>query len=189
MLRGTVAPGLASSWSHLRGLANSGWWLKPKNRGAAPVHGDCRRRQPNPVSRRPEAGGGGDEENPHMAASQIWGSERSGSHRERYSITVEARARGRGARHLVGELRGAVPELREVRLGLGTACSSGAPSSSGGTPSGHTLGLQTAPARQWLRAWRGDGGGRLHEEMRLGGKLGCKWQCSRAVQACCTASH
>jgi hypothetical protein len=51
MPRGTVAPRLASSWAHLCGLANSVWWPKPKNRGAAPIHGNCRRRWPNPASR------------------------------------------------------------------------------------------------------------------------------------------
>jgi hypothetical protein len=159
MSRGIVAPG----------LANSGWWPKLKYRGAAPVHGDCWRRWPNPASRRPEAGGGGDEEIPHVAASWIWRSERSGSHWGRRSTAVAGRrgmaadawAGGRGARRLVGELHGAVPELREVRLGLGTTCSSGALSSSSGTPSGRRLGSRMAPDRRWLKAWRGDGGGWL----------------------------
>jgi hypothetical protein len=109
------------------------------------------------MSRRPEVGGGGDEVIPHAAASQIWGSERSGSHRGRCStaaaagrrgMAAEARDRGRGARRLVGELRGTVLELREVRLGLGMTCSSGAPSSSSGTPSGHKPSSRTDPARR-----------------------------------------
>jgi hypothetical protein len=156
-------------------LANSGWWPKSKNRGTAPVHGDCRRRRPNPASRRPEVDGGGDEEIPHATASRIWGSERSRSHRGRRStaaaagrrgMVAEAWAGGRGTQRLVGELRGAVPELREVCLGLGTACSSGALSSSGGTPSDRRLGSRTAPARRRLKAWRGDGGGRLLLQIR-----------------------
>jgi hypothetical protein len=76
----------------------------------------------------------------------------------RRGMAVEARAGGRGARRLVGELRGTVPELREVCLGLGMACSSGALSSSGRTPSGRRLGSRTAPARWRLRAWRSDRG-------------------------------
>jgi hypothetical protein len=100
----------------------------------------------------------------------FWGSERSGSHRGRRStvvaagrrgMTVEARAGAQGARRLVGELLGTVLEHKEVRMGLGTACSSGALRPSGGTPSGHRLGSRTAPARRRLRAWRSDGGGRL----------------------------
>jgi hypothetical protein len=74
----------------------------------------------------------------------------------RRGMAVEARARGRGARRLVRELRDTVPELREVCLGLGMACSSGALSSSGGTPSGRRLGSRMAPAR-WRLSDRGDG--------------------------------
>jgi hypothetical protein len=76
-------------------------------------------------------------------------------------MEVEVRVGGQVARRLVRKLHGVVPVLREVRLGLGTACSSRAPSSSGRTPSGHRLGSWMTPARWRLRAWRGDGGGRL----------------------------
>jgi hypothetical protein len=39
--------------------------------GAALVHGDCRRRWPIPVSQRPEAGGGGDEEIAHAGCAPL----------------------------------------------------------------------------------------------------------------------
>jgi hypothetical protein len=140
-----------SKWAGQLGLV-----AQTEEQGSCPCPWPAGAARRNLVSRRPEADGGGDEEIPHATTSWIWGSERSGSHRGRRStavaagqrgMEVEVRVGGQVARRLVRELRGAVPVLREVRLGLGMACSSRALSSSGRTPSGHRLGSWTTPAR------------------------------------------